>query len=101
MWAMLQQPEPDDYVIGTGESHSVKDFVEAAFRAVGLDWKQYVEIDERYYRPSEVEDLIADAAKARKKLGWEPKIGFEGLVKIMMKHDLIASGLTAEAQKIK
>lgn len=88
-WMMLQQPEPDDYVIGTGESHSVKDFLIAAFKHAGIDdWQQYVEIDPRYYRPTEVETLIADASKAKNKLGWEPKTKFEDLVKIMMDADL-------------
>jgi GDPmannose 4,6-dehydratase len=101
MWMMLQQDEPDDYVIGTGESHSVKDFMEACFKAVGIDtWKDYVEIDPRYYRPAEVESLIADASKAKKKLGWEPKIGFDKLVAKMMKHDLKRHGLHEEAEKI-
>jgi GDPmannose 4,6-dehydratase len=89
MYLMLQQPEPDDFVIGTGESHSVEDFVREAFKVAGInDWKGYVEIDPRYYRPSEVDNLIADASKAKKKLGWEPKVGFEELVKKMMRHDL-------------
>jgi GDPmannose 4,6-dehydratase len=101
MYLMLQQPEPDDYVIGTGESHSVEEFVEAAFRNAGIsDWKNYVEIDERYYRPSEVENLIADATKAKQKLGWESKTKFEGLVKIMLRHDLQQYGLHEQAAKI-
>jgi len=88
-WTMLQQPEPDDYVIGTGESHSVKDFLIAAFKHTGIeDWEKYVEIDSRYFRPTEVEDLIADFSKAKKKLGWEPKTKFDDLVKIMMDADL-------------
>ena len=99
MWLMLQQPEPDDYVIGTGESHSVGDFVKAAFALVGLDWKQYVEIDPRYYRPSEVEDLRADITKAKEKLGWQPKTDFATLVAKMMKHDLEAHGLHDYAEK--
>ena len=93
MHLMLQQPEPSDYVIGTGEAHTVKEFVEIAFVSVGLDWKQYVEIDPRYYRPTEVEYLLADASLAKKKLGWESKTKFEDLVKIMMKHDLEEHGL--------
>jgi GDPmannose 4,6-dehydratase len=101
MWMMLQQAEPDDYVIGTGESHSVQDFVEAAFSAVGLDWKAYVEIDPRYYRPAEVDHLIADASKANQKLGWKPTTDFETLVKKMLKHDLLLAGLKEEAGKIK
>lgn len=100
MWMMLQQPEPEDYVIGTGESHSVKEFVDAAFEAVGLSSKDYVEIDPRYYRPSEVEDLRADASQARKKLGWQPKTGFKALVRKMVKHDLEKHGLHEQAKKI-
>jgi len=101
MYLMLQQPEPEDFVIGTGQSHSVGDFVQAAFGAVGIDdWKKYIEIDPRYYRPSEVDNLIADASKAKKKLGWEPKIDFNTLVKKMMKHDLIKHDLHDHAKKI-
>ncbi len=89
MWLMLQQPEPDDFVIGTGESHSVREFVEEAFKHAGLpDWKKYIEVDPRYYRPTEVENLVADASKAKKKLGWEAKTKFRDLVKIMMEADL-------------
>lgn len=100
MWMMLQQDQPDDFVIGTGESHTVEEFVKAAFAAVGLNFKDYVEIDPHYYRPAEVDDLRADISKARRKLGWEPKTKFEGLVKIMLKHDLLAAGLQDEAAKI-
>ncbi len=89
MWLMLQQDTPDDFVIGTGETHSVEDFVAAAFKTAGIDdWKQYVEIDPRYYRPSEVDNLIADPRKAKEKLGWEAKVGFDELVRKMMKHDM-------------
>lgn len=89
MWLMLQQDKPDDYVIGTGESHSVEEFVELAFEYAGLgNWKNYVEIDPRYYRPTEVEDLIADTKKAKEKLGWEAKTKFKDLVKIMVDADL-------------
>jgi GDPmannose 4,6-dehydratase len=88
MWLMLQQNEPDDYVIATGEAHSVREFVEAAFDYLALDWKKYVEFDPRYYRPAEVDLLVGDASKARKKLGWQPKVGFEELVKIMINADL-------------
>ena len=100
MWLMLQQDKPDDFVVGTGTSHSVQDFVSAAFDAVGLHWKDYVEIDPRYYRPSEVDDLIADAKKANEKLGWKPKIGFDTIVKIMVKHDLAAAGLKEQSEKV-
>jgi GDPmannose 4,6-dehydratase len=89
MWLMLQQDKPDDYVIGTGESHSVKDFVEAAFKHAGIkNWEKYIGIDPKYYRPSEVDNLIADITKAKKKLGWKPKVKFDELVKIMVNHDL-------------
>jgi len=89
MWMMLQQSKPDDYVIGTGESHSVKEFVESAFSHAGLgNWQKYVEIDPRYYRPTEVEHLIADTSKAKKELGWEAKTKFDDLVKIMVEADL-------------
>ena len=88
-YLMLQQSEPDDYVIGTGESHSVRDFVDAAFKHAGLpDWEQYVGIDQRYYRPTEVEHLFADYSKAKAKLGWEPKTRFADLVKLMVDEDL-------------
>ncbi len=90
MWLMLQQPEPDDYVIATGETHSVREFLEAAFGYVNLRWEDYVEIDPRYFRPTEVELLIGDASKARRKLGWTPKVTFPELVKIMVEADLKA-----------
>ncbi|MBT9252263.1 MAG: GDP-mannose 4,6-dehydratase [Brockia lithotrophica] len=88
MWLMLQQEEPDDYVIATGESHSVREFVEAAFGAVGLDWRDYVEIDPRYFRPAEVDFLLGDPRKAREKLGWRPRVTFQELVIRMVEHDL-------------
>ncbi|HNR65017.1 MAG TPA: GDP-mannose 4,6-dehydratase [Atribacterota bacterium] len=102
MWMMLQQDKPDDYVIGTGETHSVKDFLEEVFKYVGLDWKEYVEIDPRYFRPTEVELLLADASKARRVLGWEPRISFKELVKIMVDSDLELTGLDSpgEGKKI-
>lgn len=88
-WTMLQQQEPDDYVIGTGESHSVSEFVQTAFARAGIpDWKHYVEIDQRYFRPTEVVHLLADASKAREKLGWIPKTKFNDLVNIMVDADL-------------
>lgn len=91
MWLMLQQGKPDDYVIGTGETHSVKDFVEAAFRRAGLgSWKKYVEIDPRYCRPADVENLIADSRKAKKALGWEARTKFDDLVKLMVEADIEA-----------
>jgi GDPmannose 4,6-dehydratase len=88
MWLMLQQDEPDDYVIATGETHSVREFLEEAFGHLDLDWKQSVEIDPRYFRPAEVDLLIGDASKARRKLGWEPKITFKELVRTMVDADL-------------
>ena len=88
MWAMLQQPDPDDFVIATGEVRSVRDFVEAAFSYVGLDWTNYVEIDPRYFRPTEVDVLQGDASKARQKLGWEPKVKFPFLVRLMVEADI-------------
>ncbi len=101
MHLMLQQPTPEDYVIGTGESHSVKEFVEEAFNLVEIkDWERYVGIDPRYYRPTEVENLIADITKAREKLKWEPKVKFKQIVAIMMKYDLERQNLHDYASKI-
>jgi GDPmannose 4,6-dehydratase len=88
MWLMLQQDEADDYVIATGETHSVREFLDEAFGRLDLDWKQFVEIDPRYFRPAEVDLLIGDASKARRKLGWEPKITFKELVRTMVDADL-------------
>ena len=88
MWLMLQQDEPDDYVIATGEAHSVKEFCEIAFDVVGLDWQEYVKVDKKFMRPLDVEYLCGDYSKAKKKLGWEPKTKFKQLVKIMVKEDL-------------
>jgi GDPmannose 4,6-dehydratase len=88
MWLMLQQDEPGDYVIATNETHSVKEFLEVAFGHAGLDWRQFVEIDEKYFRPAEVDLLIGDYSKARKMLGWEPKTRFEELVKLMADEDI-------------
>ena len=85
---MLQQDQPDDYVIATNETHSVKEFLEVAFAHVGLDWKKYVEIDAKYFRPAEVDLLIGDYSKAKKKLGWEPKTRFEELTKLMVDEDV-------------
>ncbi len=94
MWLMLQQEEPDEYVIGTGESHSVREFLEEAFEYAGLDWQEHVRVDPHYFRPTEVEVLQADASKARRRLGWEPRVSFRELVKIMMDADLEAAGIT-------
>jgi len=88
MWLMLQQDQPDDYVVATNETHSVREFCKEAFGLLGLDWEQYVKYDRRYERPAEVELLIGNPAKARKQLGWEPKVRFKDLVKIMVDHDL-------------
>ena len=88
MWLMLQAEKADDYVIATGETHSVKEFVEEAFNCIELDWNKYVEIDPWYYRPSEVDLLLGDATKARRELGWQPRVGFKQLVRLMIDHDL-------------
>ena len=88
MWLMLQQDKPDDYVIATNETHSIREFLDVAFGHLGLDWNQYVEIDPRYYRPAEVELLIGDASKAKKQLGWEPKTRFADLVRLMVDADI-------------
>jgi GDPmannose 4,6-dehydratase len=88
MWLMLQQDEPDDYVVATGETHSVREFLDEAFGHLDLDWKQFVEIDPRYFRPAEVDLLIGDPSKAQRKLGWTPKITFKELVRTMVDADL-------------
>ena len=88
IWRMIQQPRPDDYVIATGKTHSVRDFLDEAFGYVDLDWKKYVEIDPRYYRPTEVDVLQGDFSKAKREIGWEPKVGFQKLVRMMVDHDL-------------
>ena len=88
MWLMLQQPAPDDYVIATGETHTVKEFLDVVFEHVGLDWKRHVKIDPRYYRPTEVDLLIGDASHAKQKLGWEPKVRFKELAVMMVEADL-------------
>ncbi|MGH7993503.1 MAG: GDP-mannose 4,6-dehydratase [Limisphaerales bacterium] len=88
MWLMLQQEKPDDYVVATGETHSVREFLEAAFGHAGLEWHKYVEIDPRYFRPAEVDLLLGDYSKAREKLGWEPKTKFIELVKLMVDADI-------------
>jgi GDPmannose 4,6-dehydratase len=102
MWKMLQLKKPEDFVIGTGEAHTVREFVQAAFEVVGVkDWKKYVGIDPRYYRPTEVESLIADMTKSKKVLKWAPKVKFKELVGIMMKYDLERYGRHDLASKIK
>jgi GDPmannose 4,6-dehydratase len=88
MWLMLQQDQPDDYVIATGETHPVQEFVEKTFSLLGLDWREHVEVDPRYFRPTEVDVLQGDASKAREKLGWKPSMTFAQLVEIMVNEDL-------------
>lgn len=102
MWHMLQQKDPDDFVIGTGETHSVKEFLEEAFSYVGLNWHDYVQVDLEYLRPTEVNILLSNPAKAKEKLGWEPKIRFKDLVKIMVDADMRDLGLNppGEGDKI-
>jgi len=93
MWLILQQENPDDYVVGTGETHSVKEFLTEAFTYAGLDWEKHVRIDQKYFRPTEVEVLIADARKIKEVIGWQPKINFKELVRIMVDADMEAAGL--------
>jgi GDPmannose 4,6-dehydratase len=102
MWKMLQYELPDDFVIGTGESHSIREFLDEAFGCVNMDWHDYVQIDPRYYRPNEVDYLLADSSKARKALQWEPRIFFKDLVRIMVDADLELAGLssTGEGRRI-
>jgi GDPmannose 4,6-dehydratase len=88
MWLMLQQDQPDDYVIATGETHSVREFLEEAFHLVGLDWQKYVVHDPRYLRPAEVDLLVGDASKASRQLKWQPKTTFKALVKLMVEADI-------------
>ncbi len=88
MWLMLQQASPEDYVIATGETHSVREFLEEAFRYLGLNWEDYVEIDNRYFRPTDIQNLVGDASKAKQKLGWHPTVTFKQLVRIMVDADL-------------
>jgi GDPmannose 4,6-dehydratase len=90
MWLMLQQDQPDDYVIATGETHSVEDLVRVAFDHVDLDWRRYVTVDPQFYRPAEVDLLLGDASKARRQLGWRPQVGFEQLIRTMVDADLTA-----------
>lgn len=96
MWLMLQQPTPDDYVVATGEMHTVRDLCKVAFGLVGLDWAHYVRVDERYFRPTEVNELRGDASKAREKLSWQPKTPFARLVRLMLEHDLTEAGVDKE-----
>jgi GDPmannose 4,6-dehydratase len=100
IWLMLQQEKPDDFVIATGETHSVREFLEEAFSYLNLDWEKYVEIDPRYYRPTEVDVLLGDSSKARNKLGWKPKVTFNELVRLMVDSDLESeSGNSSEQLK--
>jgi GDPmannose 4,6-dehydratase len=102
MWRILQHGKGEDFVVGTGQSNSVQEFVQEAFAYAGLDWRQHVKIDKKYFRPTEVENLIADASKARKLLGWEPKVTFNELVRIMVDADMEEAGMTppGEGRKI-
>ncbi|MDY6786032.1 MAG: GDP-mannose 4,6-dehydratase, partial [Cyanobacteriota bacterium] len=93
MWLMLQQDAPDDYVVATGETHTIRKFLDIAFGYVNLNWPDYVEFDARYLRPAEVDILIGDPTKAKQQLGWEPSVTFEQLVKLMVDADLAALGL--------
>jgi len=97
MWLMLNADEPNDYVIATGETHSVREFIEKTFGYLDLDWQRHVEIDPRYFRPAEVDLLLGDASKARRELGWEPKVTFDQLVTLMVDHDLRLAKQEAEA----
>jgi GDPmannose 4,6-dehydratase len=98
IWQILQQDSADDYVIGTGETHSVREFVEAAFTYAGLNWQKHVKVSEKYLRPLEVDVLIADPSKARTKLGWQSRIGFQDLVAIMVDADVEAAGLKSRGE---
>jgi len=99
MWLMLQQDQPDDYVIATGETHSVREYVEEAFSYLGLDWKKHVEVDKKYFRPTEVDLLLGDASKAKQKLGWKKKVGFKELVHMMVDSDLADLKAKIEGRK--
>jgi len=101
MWMIMNAEAPDDYVVATGETHSVREFLEKTFEYLDLDWEKYVEIDPRYFRPAEVDLLLGDASKAREKLGWEPKVTFDGLVKLMTDYDLQLAKQEAEARELK
>ncbi|MBA7703958.1 GDP-mannose 4,6-dehydratase [subsurface metagenome] len=98
MWKILQQDRPEDFVIGTEETHSIREFVEEAFSYAGLDWKKYVNTDSKYFRPTDVDLLVADATKAKQKLSWKPKVKFRDLVKIMIDADMRAIGLNPPSE---
>ena len=105
MWMMLQADQPDDYVIATGETHTVREFLDRTFSYLDLNWQQYVKIDPRYYRPTEVDLLIGDATKAKRVLGWEPKVSFEDLIVMMVEGDLrtergILDGIRGEVNNV-
>ena len=100
MWLMLQQPEPDDYVVATGQMHAVRDFLELAFRLVGRDWQDFVEIDQRYFRPTEVDELRGDASKAHERLGWRAKTDLPTLVRLMVESDLREAGLDPDEHMV-
>jgi GDPmannose 4,6-dehydratase len=101
MWLMLQQENPDDYVVATNETHSVREFCQEAFQLLDLDWEKYVSHDTRYERPAEVELLIGDPAKARRQLGWEPKVKFKELVRLMIDADLKLAQHEAQIANLK
>jgi GDPmannose 4,6-dehydratase len=100
MWLMLQQPEPDDYVIATGETHSVRDFVKLAFDIAGLDYHEYVKVDPLLQRPAEVEILIGDPSKARARLGWSSRIAFPELVAQMLESDCASAGVNLQGRRV-
>ena len=100
MWLMLQQSEPDDYVIATGTTHSINELLDVAFEYVGLDWKKYVEIDPKLVRPAEVDYLCGDASKARRVLGWTPKVNFRQVVEMMVEADLNALNNSAAQRTV-
>jgi GDPmannose 4,6-dehydratase len=103
IWMMMQQEVPEDFVLATGETHTVREFVERAFAEVGLDWRQHVEVDPQYYRPTEIDRLEGDASKARRKLGWIPRTRFRSLVKTMVEADvqLLEDGLSGQEERRK
>jgi|SRR5882724_1231609 len=98
---MMQAEEPDDFVIATGETHSIREFLDEAFAYLDLDWEEFVEIDPRSYRPAEVDLLLGDASKARRVLGWEPKLGFKELIRLMVDQDLELARQEKATQQIK
>jgi GDPmannose 4,6-dehydratase len=99
IWLMLQQDEPTDYVVATGQEHSVRDFAEIAFEHAGLDWERYVETDPAYLRPAEVDHLVGDASKARERLGWRPSLSFHELVELMVDTDLERLSSTSPVER--